>query len=695
MSSERDRRSHQVGDDEDSDDTAEVKCGLGMWRPSWIQRWATPRGFLFFMCLLTLAESMMIVGYTSSVIVTIERRFQLKSTEAGLIVSGYEIGNLLVVAFVSFYGGRPGSSRPKWVGCGAIFMAFSAFIFTLPHLIGGEYKLPGVENSTTAEPLCGSANVSSSSGTHSGGMIDPNNADKDGYYGCLGDNTDSELIIVFLLAQMLLGMSAAPLFTLGITYLDDNVSKDNAAIYIAIVYCMTAVGPALGFILGGICVSVYVDFGRVDTSDLPIDIDDPQWVGAWWLGYLICGTLMILTALPILAFPKSLQGQQSKDDDVSTADDNDVVNMQFNCTGLSDLKDALVSLLTNPTYICICMVACLEISIVTGFLYFIPKFLGSQFGVNNTEASYLTGALIPAAAISTALGGYIIKRFNLNLEKTAKFTFFVTTCAFLLFALLFVFHCDTLKVAGVSVPYIDSVSYNDNYTAQCNADCYCSESYYKPVCGSDNVTYFSACYAGCNTTDVGGNGDDSDTFSDCRCIPGPSIADSGTCENDCQLLPVFMVFLILVVGVTTLGQIPGIMVTLRSVEQKARPFALGIQFVFLRALAYIPSPIYYGKTVDKSCMLWQPLCEGVGACLEYDNVKFHFSYLGLSAGLKCISVVFSFLAWQSIKRGWNRNVYKEASLENGSVQNSGSTDGSVELPDRNSKDEAIAQSVDK
>ncbi|XP_033124918.1 solute carrier organic anion transporter family member 5A1-like isoform X2 [Anneissia japonica] len=466
---------------------------------------------------------------------------------------------------------------------------------------------------------------------------------------------------------------------------------------------MTAVGPALGFLIGGLCVSVYVDVGRVDLNDLPIDIDDPQWVGAWWLGYLICGTIMALTALPILAFPRSLQHQARTEDEIS---DDDVVNMQFNCTSLSDLKDALISLLTNPTYICICMVACLEISIVTGFLYFIPKFLISQFGVNNTEASYLTGALIPAAAICTALGGYFIKRFNLNLESTARFTFCATTCAFLLFALLFVFHCDTLKIAGVSVPYKDSLSYNDNYTSKCNINCGCSENYYKPVCGSDKVTYFSACYAGCfNKTDIEKDGDEEAAiFNKCSCIVEPSVADSGKCENDCQLLPVFMSFLILVVGVTTLGQIPGIMVTLRSVDQKARPFALGIQFVFLRALAYIPSPIYYGKTVDKACMLWQPLCDGVGACLEYDNVKFHFSYLGLSAGLKFLSVVFSFLAWQSVKQGWSGKAYHEASSNNGASEPnnsvSGSTDASsgqwdVELPHRQKNNIATVTADDK
>lgn len=43
-------------------------------------------------------------------------------------------------------------------------------------------------------------------------------------------------------------------------------------------------------------------------SSVNISPEDPQWVGAWWIGFLISGTLAFLLAIPLSGFPRSMPG---------------------------------------------------------------------------------------------------------------------------------------------------------------------------------------------------------------------------------------------------------------------------------------------------------------------------------------------------------------------------------------------------
>ena len=68
------------------------------------------------------------------------------------------------------------------------------------------------------------------------------------------------------------------------------------------------------------------------------------------------------------------------------------------------------------------------------------------------------------------------------------------------------FHYFFAAFAGVMTPYYGQSALEDtNLIAPCNIDCNCSDSDFSPVCGDDRVTYFSACFAGCNAHESVGN----------------------------------------------------------------------------------------------------------------------------------------------------------------------------------------------
>lgn len=61
-------------------------------------------------------------------------------------------------------------------------------------------------------------------------------------------------------------------------------------------------GPTIGFALVSIFLKMYID----PTLTPIIDDKDPRWLGAWWIGWIICGLLIMLFGSLLCLLPKTL-----------------------------------------------------------------------------------------------------------------------------------------------------------------------------------------------------------------------------------------------------------------------------------------------------------------------------------------------------------------------------------------------------
>lgn len=227
-------QNHNRFDNEFEGEEQSPTCGLVSWRPSFLQRFAKPRWFLVFQCWLVLAQGMIVSGFSGVVISSLERRFSLKTNEVGIIISCYDISAAIMAVLVSYYGHH---HKPKWLGIGAFILGIGCFLFALPHVLVGRYE-PG----SSATNLCSEDALPTSSICRSSVW----------YH-----------IFVFVLAEFFIGVGATPVYILGTAYIDENVRHSTSGMFLGIMYAVATLGPAIGFLLGGEFLKIYVDINQV------------------------------------------------------------------------------------------------------------------------------------------------------------------------------------------------------------------------------------------------------------------------------------------------------------------------------------------------------------------------------------------------------------------------------------------------
>ncbi|XP_071507207.1 solute carrier organic anion transporter family member 4A1-like [Diadema antillarum] len=613
----------------DTEERGERRYGWFSFRPSCLQFWNNPKGVLFWLCGLAVIQSYVTSGLVFTDTTTLEQRFGLPSVQSGFLASCYDLALLVVILFVTYFGER--GNKPLWLGNGALIFALGSLTFALPQFIAGLYQ-----PSTLIPDVCD---------------LESNYTDT-----CSADSTSSDSYYwVFVLAQCLHGIGAAPIYTLGVTYLDESVAPSESSIYLGIIQTCSIIGPALGYLLGAYFLSIYVDPG-VNPESLGLTPDSPLWVGAWWIGFLTSASLALIVAIPLLGFPKYLPDAKNIDGHLDRDQCQKGSNFEAHADDLAgttrDIPRATRILVTNAPFMLLnCSAAC-EWFIISCLAAFGPKFFESQFGISSSAAAFETGVIvIPSSCVGTLVGAVIVLFFKLKFRGMIKFCL---GCLVISLACMpiFVLSCPDPDMAGATVQYVNtSLPYlggEANLTTECNKNCHCLTDF-NPVCGSNDVMYYSTCYAGCQAEAPGSNGSDRMYF-DCSCIPGNETGEHGhallgKCPVEpCSIQAPFLVVMSLVLTFTFLGLVPSILATMRCVAHSQRSFALGIQSLIYRGLGTVPGPIVFGALIDLVCIVWQTDCDGSQTCWLYQNADFSLVVLSVTMILRVVSITFICLA---------------------------------------------------
>ncbi|XP_061402165.1 solute carrier organic anion transporter family member 74D [Musca vetustissima] len=500
-------------------------CGLAKWHPEWMQRYATSKMFMAVYGLMGTIQAMSYMYFVVT-LTTIEKRFKIPSQTTGIILSGNEISQILLSLILSYIGGQ--RNRPRWIASGIVFCGISCYILALPHFIYGAghdvlqytkeyYDWEGGDNATSSTMSLVNATIKNSQQL-CGVLKTPQE--------CESLLSILPLVLIFL-SQFVLGIGNTLYYSLGQSYLDDNTKKTNTPLMLSVAFALRLIGPIVGFFLGYVSLNMFIDPAKTPL----IDNKDPRWLGAWWFGWMILGTLMIVFSGLIGLFPKELpkkapvlrnshvphvlRHEELKMDEClplgrsfssnATLDAPVVDKPDF--PQLKDFPRALMRLLRNKLLIFNITSGIFYILGASAIMTFLTKYMEVQFHRNSQSATIVVGPVSILGMVVGLVGsGLILTKKKPAPSKVLMWNVIVG----------FVF---ILGQIGYMFLYCsDSVVLDQNgrlnLSNSCNANCGCEDVPYSPICHEETeTTFFSPCHAGCQSWNS-----DLKYYSNCSCL---------------------------------------------------------------------------------------------------------------------------------------------------------------------------------
>ncbi|XP_067011132.2 solute carrier organic anion transporter family member 74D [Anabrus simplex] len=611
-------------------DHDQVRCGIGRFSSRCVQRFATAKCFMILLIILTLLQGSS-HGYLTATVPVIAVRFGIPDSFVDWIMIGHEVTQGILALTLAFFGGR--SCRPSWLAGCLVFQALCQLFMAVPFIAYGA-TAANTTASQKQEWLCTGSKGSS-----------PGSEEADTYMFTM---------VVLVVAQVGAGVGLVSFLSHGITYLDDNTEKVDSPSLIGAVLCATQLGPKVGQVLAYWCSAL----SGASSGNL---VSGKELNGAWWLGWPVLSSLMMITAFFTAMFPQRLPSMAVKEAAASILDlarthtsipeqshvhisEQREYIMDPPSLGFCDTVKRLISnrMIMSNIMAMICMhTAMLNFSSYEDSylesVYYIPKpeYAGGVF--KDQWISRITTGFLkpPIVGMTLLLSGLIISRSQPRPRVLALWNVLIAAVAAIIFLIYISLDCPLLQVYGYEEKSL-------RLKETCNLNCNCPlNTPFQPICDRSGInTYYSPCHAGCTTVHTV---DDIKLYENCSCISYGHMAKTGPCNSkDCTgKWVMFQSLQVLMVGLLGTGIVGNLLICLRCVIPEDKPALLGLELLLVGKMQ-VPGKIIYKWLIDSTCKHWG---ENNYNCRLFESDRLIANLNILTACLLLMSSFFDLFVW--------------------------------------------------
>ena len=197
-------------------------CGIGGWRPKWIQSFATTKMFMFIFGMIGILQGAAF-AYMLGSITTLEKRYAFSSKITGLILI---TDNFMAIIFNPIFGYLANHMhRPRLIGYCQIVVVLGCYLAALPYFIyGAGNQFTGTEQNSLTNTV------------ESNKSVEFCDSDRRITNECddYTSNTVVPAVVILCLASCCNGIGFVAFYTIGIPFIDDNVKKKSSPLYISV-----------------------------------------------------------------------------------------------------------------------------------------------------------------------------------------------------------------------------------------------------------------------------------------------------------------------------------------------------------------------------------------------------------------------------------------------------------------------------